>query len=332
MLSLNQRFLLDKFLGLFERNLIEPFLEQRTVEVEPIFIIGPPRSGTTVIYRWFTYYLAEEYAYITRLANLFPSAVYLVNWIGLKLLGQNLDLQQPHSYGQVKGFMALDEGHRLWPWYLDSRHPTDHHRWRNVFSHTDYPHRQTLTPSVYQFLRGIFNKLSILMGSRLILNKSTHNANKIHYLKAIFPEARFLCIVRDGRDVAKSLLVAREEIEGDRHRWWSLKPANWEELQSLPPHISCGLQWEALMNEMEGQIHRLEPQDYHFLRYEDFLAAPFETLKAVYQHFDLKYRVSDDQNLQYLKKPVSYAEYFNATELADLNRVLAHSLANWGYK
>ncbi len=322
---------MDKFLGLFERNLIEPFLDMHSVEVEPLFIVGPPRSGTTVIARWLAYYLVEDFAYFSRLSNLFPSAVYLVNWVGLKLLGRNHDLSQSHRYGQIKGFMTMHEGNRLWPWSYDTLDRLEQARWHNVFSRTDYLRRRTLTPSVSQCLQTVFKKLSILMGSRLVLNKSTHNTNKIGYLKSIFPKARFICVIRDGRDVAKSLLKAREEIKGDRYQWWGVKPASWEEIRSLPPHISCGRQWELLLNEMEDQVRLLDSDEYLFLRYEDFLHAPYTVLETMYQHFDLRYQLFNDNNLQHLHKPAPYSQFFSSAELADLNRILATKLKQWGY-
>ena len=95
MLTHTQRRLVNSFLGSFESVFVEPFLDLRSVNINPIFLVGPPRSGTTVIYRWFSYYLNEKIAYITRLADLYPDGAFLLNWIGLKIYGKKLNLKKP---------------------------------------------------------------------------------------------------------------------------------------------------------------------------------------------------------------------------------------------
>jgi len=85
MLTHTQRRLVNSFLGSFESVFVEPFLDLRSVNINPIVLVGPPRSGTTVIYRWFSYYLNEKIAYIARLADLYPDGAFLLNWIGLKI-------------------------------------------------------------------------------------------------------------------------------------------------------------------------------------------------------------------------------------------------------
>lgn len=120
MLTHTQRRLVNSFLGSFENVFVELFLNLRSVKINPIFLVGSPRSGTIVIYRWFIYYLDEKITYISRFADLYPDCAFLLNWIGLKIYGKMLDIHTPHVYGQIKGLTALSEGNRLCPWWEDS--------------------------------------------------------------------------------------------------------------------------------------------------------------------------------------------------------------------
>jgi hypothetical protein len=59
----------------------------------------------------------------------------------------------------------------------------------------------------------------------MVVEKSPRNALRIPFLRAVFPEARFVVIVRDGRDVACSLMPGIGGTE-----WRHLKPPDWKEL------------------------------------------------------------------------------------------------------
>jgi len=78
-------------------------------------------------------------------------------------------------------------------------------------------------------------------------------------------------------------------------------------------------------------ISSKDSDEYFFLRYEDFLHAPYTALETVYQHFDLRYQLHDDNNLQHLQRPVPYSQFLTSAELTDLNRILAKKLKQWGY-
>ena len=331
MLTHTQRRLVNSFLGSFESVFVEPFLDLRSVNINPIFLVGPPRSGTTVIYRWFSYYLNGKIAYITRLADLYPDGAFLLNWIGLKIYGKKLEIQSPHTYGQVKGFTALAEGNRLWPWCEESLEGIEKYNSRYLFDRTDYQKEKCITPAVYYFLHKVLRKQCLLMDSKLLINKSVHNTIQILDLKQLFPTAKFIGIIRDGRSVTKSLITARIDIQGSSQKWWGVKPSNWEESKLLPPHLSCGKQWEGLLNDMENQLEQLPENDYKFIRYEDFLSKPYEEMEKIYKHFKLDFKFSSNQ-MGILKKPIDYKDFFKKQELIELNETISDKLIKWGYK
>lgn len=330
MLTHTQRRLVNVLLGSFENALVEPFLNLNAIKINPIFLVGPPRSGTTVLYRWFTYYLDEKIAYITRLADLYPDSAFLLNWIGLKIFKEKLEIQSQHRYGQIKGFTALAEGNRLWPWCEESLDGQEKYNSRYLFDRTDYQKEQSITPIVSYFLQNVIRKLCLLMKSELLINKSVHNTIHIMELKKLFPDARFIGIIRDGRSVTKSLINARKDIQGNSRKWWGVKPSNWEKIRLLPPHLSCGKQWEGLLNDMENQLEQLPKNDFIYVRYEDFLSEPFMELEKIYSHFNLKFDFTSIQK-DSLKKPMDYKQFFTKKELIELNESISKKLLKWGY-
>jgi sulfotransferase family protein len=92
-------------------------------------------------------------------------------------------------------------------------------------------------------------------------------------VKADIPEALFIHIIRDGRDIALSL----KKMEG-------FKPLPWD-LGSSRSLLATALYWEWMVR--TGRSHgRKIPADYIEVRYEDLVLKPRETLATLSQFLD----------------------------------------------
>lgn len=96
----------------------------------------------------------------------------------------------------------------------------------------------------------------------------------IETIGAVLPEAHFIHIIRDGRDVALSL----------REMWFS--PG--QEMEDLAAH------WCKLVS--AGLDHGARCRNYIRLRFEDLVRSPRETLETICRFIDLAY---DDAMLNY---------------------------------
>lgn len=94
------------------------------------------------------------------------------------------------------------------------------------------------------------------------------NVLHMERLKASIPNALFLHIIRDGRDIALSL-----------KKMGGFSPLPWDcsETRSL---VATALYWEWMVR--QGRVHgRKFPADYIELRYEDLITNPHETLGKI---------------------------------------------------
>lgn len=124
---------------------------------------------------------------------------------------------------------------------------------------------ENATSSVKQKIREWFESQS--EGSLVFLEKNPRNILRIPYVHAIFPEARIVHIVRDGRDVACSMVpgCGREE-------WGQLKPPSWRGLfQQYTGVERCARAWKDIL---EIGLHDLSTVSHIHVRYEDLLAEP----------------------------------------------------------
>lgn len=144
------------------------------------------------------------------------------------------------------------------------------------------------TPEVIGSIREWFTARN---DGRTIVEKCPRNALRIPYLRAIFPEARFIHIVRDGRDVTCSL---RPGIGGAE--WRHLKPENWRELQTLPAAARCAMTWREVVTVAERDLAGVE---HLKVIYEDLVAKPERVAAAILEFLGLP---PSDQVLEFCRR------------------------------
>jgi Sulfotransferase family len=168
-----------------------------------LFIVGSSRAGTTFIYEALARYLPVTY--FTNLSALFPRA---------PLTASRLFQRRPNTpkrsfrnyYGTTSGLAGPNDGFHIW------------NRW---LGNERYRAPQTLTEHAIAGMRQFFAAWTQTFG-RPLLNKNNRNADCIALLGRVLPEAFFVVVRRDPADLAQSLLVARQHVQGDKRRKWGL--------------------------------------------------------------------------------------------------------------
>jgi hypothetical protein len=127
-------------------------------------------------------------------------------------------------------------------------------------------------------VRALFANYAAHHGKPRYADKTPHYVSHLPRLAERFEEARFVHVVRDGRDVALSLL----EVP------WG--PDSVEE---------AALQWRRRV--LEGRAAGLGPDCYRELRYEALVADPERELRALVAWLDLPY---DAGMLAYASRPL----------------------------
>ncbi len=135
-------------------------------------------------------------------------------------------------------------------------------------------------------------------GKRIVGDKSPNtllNGEAVRHMYAVYPDARLLYIVRDGRDVLISERF-RNFVEESRYLTAEDKKII-EALRENPAPFSSGERsifterwlrraakgWVRNLEETESEGKRLYGDRYYSLRYEDLLASPLEEMQKIWQ-------------------------------------------------
>lgn len=199
---------------------------------------------------------------------------------------------------------------------------------------------------VAKYIQTAFGKLAKKTGAHTVVEKTCANTLRIPFIDAIFPDARYINIVRDGRDVTASAMkrwrssidwpyllrklqyVPKSDIPHYAARFVSnrlhqmrshdKRQAMWgprieglaEAAASRPLDEVCALQWAGCVSKSLEDLGTLPCERVKHLRYEAFTAAPSETMKDVFEW------------LEQDKPHASVMQGFDTTVKAD-------SIGNW---
>lgn len=150
-------------------------------------------------------------------------------------------------------------------------------------------------------------------GKRIVGDKSPSSVihgQAVRDLHAVYPDARIVYIVRDGRDVIVSerfrnfveesrFLTAEDRriVEGLRHDQAPFLDGR-RSIFTEAFIRRTALDWVSDLQESEGEARRLFGESFHSLRYEDLLATPFEVMRKVWAFLGVKANKSLEKTIE----------------------------------
>jgi len=227
--------------------------------VKPVFIMGAPGSGTTLLYD--TLCSHKDLAYVT-----------------LNMLRAGI-----HKHGRVVGdkrstlFRAQGLFHR------DKASSAPHEAnvfWIKYFGTYNYVTENDFTPEIAAYYRKNVIAVQNLWNRPRFVNKNLQHCVRVRMLDRIFPDAKFIHIIRDGRAVAYSILnkkgeanptmflLSLKKILGDRY-----KPDRSE-------LYNYGRAWVELVKKAR-EATAFGSERYYELRYEDLISNPHDEIREV---------------------------------------------------
>ena len=245
----------------------------------PVFILGAPRSGTSLIYKALC--LHPGAAYISNWVRRFPGlpALAALNRVGRhfpKLVESSWFERDGNAYvyGSTRSLVR-----RLFPMPVEGE-PVFR---RCGIAEDGFDSQSLDEPSIS--LRHTISRLRRFSGGQVFVSKRIANNRRIPLLVEAFPDARFVNTVRDGRAVAVSL--AKVDWWSDSLIWWCGKtPRQWREDGSDPWEL-CAREWVENLREIDEGLHAVPPGQILHMTYEELVADPITTLKKLGQFAEL---------------------------------------------
>jgi len=270
--------LLNSLLGLAQRVGYGRALARMDVPKPPIFIIGHWRSGTTLLHELLA--LDERHAAPTTYQCFAPNHFLLTDRVFPRLLGFLMPRRRPMDDMEVGWDRPQEDEWALcnlglpspylriafpnqpvaFPEYyelegLDSR---ELHRWLRVWT---------------GFLKGITYRVP----KRLVIKSPLHTF-RIPVIQQVFPDARFVYLVRDPFAMFASTVHTWKCM----YRAHGLQTPRFEGLEEFV--LTTGVR---MFRRLEATRSLVAPDCFYELRYEDLVKGLVEEIQALYDHFGL---------------------------------------------
>ena len=129
------------------------------------------------------------------------------------------------------------------------------------------------------FVTGVFDLYGKGQGKRLVGDKTPGYVRRIPTLHALWPEAKFVHIIRDGRDVSLSA------ISWSRAHKLARLYSTWKE----DPTTTAAVWWEWHVRLGREDGGSLAPELYHEVRYEELVSRPAKTCETLCDFLGIPY-------------------------------------------
>jgi hypothetical protein len=191
----------------------------------PIFIVGPHRSGTTLLYGIISRH--EHCCFLDRYNHRFPANPRIARIIAQLLRSD------------VKPVEAQRFWDYLWPGPDDTMRASD------------------LTNEQREFYSSVIARILGQRGRTRFVAKYPRLSLRVGWLEAMFPDAKFLHMSRDWRAVVSSTLQRKVKRENRGGGWFGVRIPGWQEMHDLPHALAAGRQFRAATLAIEEQARCL---------------------------------------------------------------------------
>lgn len=250
----------------------------------PVFMIGFPRSGTSILSE--TIAAHENIGWFSNYVNKFPCQPWLavLNRMTHGHSWSNVLRGKKHQDKGLKSFLRrylpyTAEAYSVWKYlvgekflwsYLSDETATDDEK-KKVISYISYVLRA-------QNRDRFFTKLT--------------GPPRIKFISSIFPDAKYIHIIRDPRAVVSSLLnVDFWKDRGLDKPYWhdTFFPDYLQEWHAHRfPHIAlAAAQWKYVVEQTHHEVGFIDNDNFIEIKYEDFVQSPHSQLSQLFSFLNL---------------------------------------------
>lgn len=240
--------------------------------IPTIWIIGPPRSGTTLLYQ----VLVKRYkvAYISNFAVLFYKAPIFATWVANLLFSRQEAVKKFKSnYGKTTNWLGPHEAGPFW------------YRW---FPRGDYvyvPPGSISQDELNSFKKEIIG-LAHLEKAPVVF-KNVYNSMRIAPIIETFPNACFLVCRRDPLDTAQSILNGRVKLYDDKSKWMGVPPKEIDAIKNHPYWQQVAEQVYFTYQQIETDKQNYGSDRFFEVDYEQLCKNPHQLLQQLEVFFAL---------------------------------------------
>ena len=293
----------------------------------PIFFIGAPRSGTTIIFESFSSH--ENLSWFSNRFHKHPTAPIVSLFSRLTFL---------HIFWGAKAQSRRKSFLKKHLPYASECYPVWQHLCGKKFLF-DFLLEKTANEIETKKTIHFIKKVMLFQGKDRFTAKIT-GPSRITFLNSIFPDAIFVHIIRDGRAVVNSIMKVRfwKRDGGYKNPWWTngLTDEDMEvyENHDKSPLALAAVQWRRIIYAARNEALGISEDRYLEIKYEDFMNDPYDSMSKLLDRCVLNpsSRVYNYmRSIQFKNMNFKYTQSIRNDHIAMLNDIMGDLLIELGY-
>lgn len=184
-------------------------------------------------------------------------------------------------------------------------------------------------------IKGAFGFYQFSRRKRIFVNKCPRSSVRLPFIEAIFPEAKYIHVYRDGRAVVSSILdlIEREPFRQSIPLGAFCKPADWRELVKMEPLVRHACQWRDIMQTIREDSGAIDKKQWLDVSYEEFCRKPGETMSSVFEFMGARPGKEQIRNIENMpqKNDQKWRQRFSDEEIASMNEIMGQQLRAYNY-
>ena len=232
--------------------------------VAPVFVVGLPRSGTTLAYELLVQ--AFDVAFLTKMFR-YSYGMPVTTTRVMSRLTRNPTARYESSYGRIPGRFAPAENHVLWQRWFDAPGALGHYLPAVLvdLKRAAEANRTVGAMTTIAARQFVFKDVYLAMSPAAILKS--------------FPGARVVVVRRRFDAVCTSFLEARRQRS--ERRWWSICPPFFEDVAREDVVTQAAFQCVRSRQLLDRELEAVSPDRCVVVEYEDICRSPIDFVSTM---------------------------------------------------
>lgn len=304
-------------------------LSEKPLEMDPVFIIGHWRSGTTFVHNIFA--CDKHFGFNTTYQTVFPNLILFGQPFFKMCLSMNMPDKRPADNLELAVDLPQEE-----EFALSNMMPYSFYNFWYFPKHTmEYCDRfllfETITEEERQVFKDTFMRLvkTSLWNTKGVqfLSKNPPHTTRIRTLLEMFPNAKFIYLKRNPYTVFESTYNFFTN---------TIKPLRLQHITDEQIEANFVEIYRRMFDKYEADKHLIPSKNLIEIKFEDFELDPFEMTRNIYDTLDIPgFNDSIPAIGKYLGKKKGYKKNqytYNDHTIQIVEDKWAMALDKWGYK
>ncbi len=311
-----------------ENLLYKSRIEKTPLDKDPIFILGHWRSGTTHLHNILSQ--DPQFAWISFLQTAMP-----LDFLGkIKIAPPLIEMVLPETRGMDNVSLTLDSPQEeemalgnmnplcYYNCYYFPQKLREHYRRSILFEGVKKEELESFA-KVYRYL---LKKLTLANDGKRLLLKNPASTTRARWLKTVFPNARFVHIIRNPYNVFCSTL---------KHYGQTMPAFAWQSYANLDFESITLENYRLMMKRYLEDLSAIPAENLIEVTYEEIEKNPLQEIEKIYDFHGLSGREKAFENIRtYLDRQRNYRRNVYRLTSAQVQRIKEEwgfALDHWGY-